>query len=165
MPHPRKHAHAASNFVPFDHVTYLLPLPDASSFLPFSSCVLHASPPTHRCSPSLSRCHAVDPFPFTTKFPSSSHHLNRPSPLSHAGHVARGPEQVGHHSGSHLYVGKVFLLYMGIFNLSFCTFPISPFTLDHLLFIPESPLILGPFTISDTAPLTYSSSTHPSSRT
>ena len=48
----------------------------------------------------------------------------------------------------HIDVGKDFLLHMGTFDLSFCAFPLSPFTLDLLLSILESPLILGPFTVS-----------------
>lgn len=45
----------------------------------------------------------------------------------------------------HINVGEDFLLYMGIFNPSFCTFPLSPFTLDLLCSRFQNPLYTWPF--------------------
>jgi hypothetical protein len=93
------------------HVTYLSPPPqimrihvhfvqvcdvpscarpaNAFSLSPFLSYMLRLQPIV-----AHPRCHATnqfDPFPFTTMFPSSSHHTDR---LLHTAHVVCGPSQV-----------------------------------------------------------------------
>ena len=135
MARPRKRT--ASNFVLFDHVTYLR---SASSFSPFSSYTLRLQPIDIATHP---RCHAIDPFPSTIKFPSSSHHMNHPSPLSHAGHVARGPEQAWHRSGSHQCWGGLFTVHGNFQSLVLYVSSISFFFRPPVLSIPESPLYLA----------------------
>jgi len=104
------------------------------------------------------RCYMIDSSPITTKLP-SSHHVDCPSSSLHAALVARSPSQAGHRFRSHRCWGGP-LLYVGMINILFCMFPLLLlFSTSRSLF-QNSLFYYGPFTISDTAPPTPSSSTH-----
>jgi hypothetical protein len=85
---------------------------------PFSSCMSRLRPIV-----SHPHCHTNDSFLFVTRFPSSSHYADRPSPSFHAAQVSLGPSQVDI-GLDHLYVRKDF--YFASRTFSFISLPSLP---------------------------------------
>ena len=84
-------------------------------------------------------CHTNDPFPFVTRFPSSSHYADRPSPSFHAARLALGLSQVG------IGLDHLFHVRKG-FYFAFCTFSSISFASDLLPALFQDSLFhFGPF--------------------